>query len=762
MAVPVVYTQAIMAKHGKKKRALPALGTVRAMPAASRAESPDADLRRGLTAFEQDDYGEAIRTWREVRRAGAAAKVLDKALAEAYFRRALATENQGRRAQDLQEAVALAPDRAIYHFHRGLAHQRQGQIRRAREAYIEAHRLAPADARIGRQLALALLVDPATAEQAADVLASIPARDEGAARLRSSVYLRANHPTEALLALGTRKAASPIASLALGLAQLAAGDSESALMAFDKVKRSRTRLSAAVRQAAALASVVAQARAGDRSVALAALLRQQPPADARLRSAFAAVGRWLAAEFVLEERFEEAINAWEKILAATPDDAAIQRCLAHIHEVLGTRALRAGDFAVAAEQWQAALLNQAANPSLLRNLALAEERLERWQPASAHWEELIRQWSKELGAARRDEQAATELRTRLAAADRHLAGTYEFAGDRRAAGRTLRLALDLAPFDLDLRLHAAELSLENEDYTAAIEHLRQVLAERPTDTRVLLDLGSAYDLKGDDRRAQSHLEQALALEPQNPAITTALAGVHHGRGHRLAEARMPERAVPEFQRASTLSPLDPEHDRCLGAVYLDLGQLDLASVAFSGALALRLKDPRLRVAIGDQYLAHGHPQEADRLFRQALRLGGGASVPLAIGLVYLRQGDVVTACQYFDRLLKKREPGPLSLIGTSLLEVQQHAAAIPYLERSLSLQPWNISAHLDLALAYMRGRADYARSEAELSIAERQAAAMEDHATLDFIASARAALDLVRASARPLAGAKKPAGQRYA
>ncbi|MBI3978966.1 MAG: tetratricopeptide repeat protein [Chloroflexi bacterium] len=687
-----------MAKQKKKPQFKP-VSTVQAKGGAPAAATPETAVRRGLEAFRRGDYTTAIQTWQQARRSGAPAGVAG-ALAEAIFRRALATTNQARRAQDLQEAIALAPSRAVYQFHLGLAYHRQGQLRRALAAYEEAHRLAPADARIGRHLALALLADPSTAPRVRDLFKDAPPRDEVAMRLRALADLRTDDTAAAIGALAARKTPSLLASLALGLAQLAAGQLEAAQTALGRVLRSRQPIGQVARQAAVLARTAAQVRTGDLSGALRVLSGLEVPEDPALRHAFADVGRRLAVELVLAERSGEALSALERSLRAEPDQEDARRCLGHLQDVLGTQAARRGDFATAARHWHAALAIQPDNSRIVRNLALAEERLEQWQSAGARWEALIRQWRKELQSARRqDDAAAAELRQRLNVAYRHLAGTHEAAGELNAAARTIEQALNFDTGDVDLRLRAAELYLANEQHSAAIEHLRRVLAARPNDVKVLLDLGAAYDLKGDDRQAQAYMEQALALDPQNPAIRKTLASTHHGRAHQLADSGLKERAIAEYERAVELDPSDSEHFECMAALYLELGRLDGAEAAFGRVLKLHPGDPAKPIQIGSEYLKRGFQKEAEKLFKQALRFSRGPHIQASIALAYLHWGDPARAEPYLKKVLKGREPNVLTLVGQMLTDLGRVDEAVPYLERALELDPTNVMARAYLAMA---------------------------------------------------------------
>lgn len=748
-----------MAKHRRHKHKVhPSLPSP-AAGGAKTAVAPEAELRRGLAAFQRGDYDEAVQAWRQARRA-APNDSLCLALAEAHFRRALATTNAARRAQDLQEATALALDRPMYHFHLGLAYHRQGQLHRAAASYEVALRLAPGDGRFRRHLALADFADPAASPRTEDLTAGNLSQDEAATRLRALGALRRNEAGKAVTVLSGLKRPSPLVPVALGLAQVAAGQTTTALETLATVRRGRRPIPVVARQAAAIAMIAAHTRASDLATALGLLTTLDMPDDPIPRHVLATAARALGRELVLDERAEEAVTALQRAAAADPGHEPTRRTLGHLHEVLGTRAVGRGDFTAAATHWEAALVEQPDNAAIRRNLALADERLEHWARAAGHWEELTQRWKKDLRSGRRDDEATAALRQRLTVAYRHLAATHEAAGDLAAAARTIERALNFDPADIDGRLHAAELYLENEQYGHAIEHLNRVVTARPDDTRVLIDLGSAYDLKGDDRQAQNYLERALTLEPENPAIRSVLAGVHHGRGHRLLDAGQAERAVAEMTRAGELDRSIAEYDVCLGEAYLKFGRTADARAIFERRLALNPSDPRPRVDIGGIYLETGHEREADKLFRQALRLDSGLMTRLAIGMACLRAGRPAIAEQHFRHVLKGSNPLLLGLIGKAYIDTRQYEAAIPYLERALYLYPGYARARLDLAFVLTFGRADYARADTEITEAAQFARATGDSAMLAEIANAREALAVLREGARP-SEQRRPVGAAW-
>lgn len=739
-----------MAKRSKHRQHARSGVTSPARPGGARsgpvvAVDPEVETRRGLVAFESGEYGAAIQAWTQARRAGAA-EAVDRALAEAHFRRALGASSDGRRVQELQEAVALAPDHAVYQHHLGLAYHRQGQTGRAIVAYETACRLDPANPRYRRHLLLARLSDRGAEEQPEDLPAAASPGDEPSARLAALAALRQHRPLDAVTTLLGLKSPSPLAKLALGFAHLADGRPHSAARCFTETLDGGEATSPDVRAVAQIASVAALQRAGDLDASLAALRVVEVPAEAVPRHALGVAARALGRDLLLEERLDDAVVAWQRALAADPRHEATRRVVAQGQEVLGTRAARAGEYARAAQHWEAALASQPGEPRILQNLALAAERLEQWEQASARWEELIAHWKRAMRGARRDHETSADLRRRLTIAHRRLADAYDAADDLPGAVRAIDRALHFDPSDLDLRLRAAELSLEDEAYGPAIDHLRRVLAVRPDDVRALIDLGTAYDLKGDDRQAQSTLERALTIEPGHRAAMRALAAVFHSRSDRLIDVGQHEQAIDAMESAIELEPDAPRHHQCLGMTYLRHGQLKLAEQAFGRAVAIDPNDVRTRVEIGGVYLARGYEKDAQRLFRQALRVRPGALTHLAIGMTYMRIGHSDAAHRHFKHVLKEDDPLMLRVLGKSLSELELETEAERYLERAVELEPSNASLRLDLSWAYAFGRRDYARAADEIDEARRLALAAGDAKVLAAAEEAQRGLKVLIAA----------------
>src|SRR5262245_19889665 len=97
-----------------------------------RATSTGPDMRQiGLRHFQAGRFDQAINAWQPL----AGDPQVGAALAEAYFRRAMATSDAKSQADDLRLAVAASPDDPRLHYHLGLALHRQGDLAGAQVHY---------------------------------------------------------------------------------------------------------------------------------------------------------------------------------------------------------------------------------------------------------------------------------------------------------------------------------------------------------------------------------------------------------------------------------------------------------------------------------------------------------------------------------------------------------------------------------------------------------------------------------------------------
>ncbi|MEO8521948.1 MAG: tetratricopeptide repeat protein [Acidobacteriota bacterium] len=127
-----------------------------------------------------------------------------------------------------------------------------------------------------------------------------------------------------------------------------------------------------------------------------------------------------------------------------------------------------------------------------------------------------------------------------------------------------------------------------------------------------------------------------------------------------------------------------------------------SSLAARQELAPALAD---RFSSGVAAIKAGRLDEAERAFRDVLSQGGNrAFVHHNLGIVLQQRGRHREALVEFRAALALDPAfGPARLLaGTSLLALQQPAAAVVELERAVTLMPGEPAAHLQLADAYER------------------------------------------------------------
>lgn len=165
------------------------------------------------------------------------------------------------------------------------------------------------------------------------------------------------------------------------------------------------------------------------------------------------------------------------------------------------------------------------------------------------------------------------LRTRFPdrAADLYLlqARTLLQHGHDQAAEHTLGIALDSHPTHSDLRYTRGMLYAEQGRIEAMERDLRELLKYDPQNANALNALG--YTLADQTDRYEEALnliEQALALEPEQPAILDSMGWVLYKMGR-------PEEALPYLEDAMAAYP-DQEIAAHLGEVLWVLGERDRA------------------------------------------------------------------------------------------------------------------------------------------------------------------------------------------
>ncbi|MDN3579063.1 tetratricopeptide repeat protein [Chitinimonas viridis] len=272
------------------------------------------------------------------------------------------------------------------------------------------------------------------------------------------------------------------------------------------------------------------------------------------------------------------------------------------------------------------------------------------------------------------------------------------AGNLGLAATGLQARLAESPLDARALALMGMVQLMLERYEEAVAFLRVSLLREPNDARTLNSFGLGLRASGMLHNARQALEQALALEPSDPAINANLANVCASLGDQARVRALLEPMVDAIDEAPV------EWWVMLAGALLAQGEahaaharLDTAVARWPDQLALRVQQI---VAIS---LAGQHAAALDHLQTLVSMVNGDPEVlgRLANQARAFKANELALAC--FEQL--RRQPGSnmeatlnaTMNFGIVLADLDRHADAVAAFSEAIALVP-------ELADAYrMRG-----------------------------------------------------------
>jgi tetratricopeptide (TPR) repeat protein len=284
------------------------------------------------------------------------------------------------------------------------------------------------------------------------------------------------------------------------------------------------------------------------------------------------------------ERLVEARAAWERALAADPDDPDAL-------VAAGELALRAGDIA-SARAWLGQLLRTAADEKGAR-VRVAAAWLDAKQPAEA------------LAAASGGDGDPRLLYLRGVALQqlrRWDDAAAAFAEVKPSSGDLYGSA----------RVGLAYVLAHGGRPDEAVRAVRRGLEEYPTDPALLFALGEAYDRAGQRDAALAQMRAVLAVKVDHAEALNYLGYAYAEQGERLDEAQA------LLERALRVEPENGYYLDSLGWVYFKKGDLERAVKTLERAAALVGPEATILEHLGDTYRAAHRSGDAAAAYRRAL------------------------------------------------------------------------------------------------------------------------------------------------
>ncbi|MBI2503699.1 MAG: tetratricopeptide repeat protein [Candidatus Latescibacteria bacterium] len=629
----------------------------------------------GLSLFRQGDYAGAIAQWSKLE----GDPQICPALAEAHFRLALASRHHPAEAEaELRRAVDGCPQEARYWYHLGLALHRADQLEEARAAYAFAAELGYQDQGLGLVRGLAEVeVSPSLS------LATLPwlSAEDQAALTPVAALLRGEPQTvlaaapgswwEQLKALGR---ADLSAALWQGLAWLEKGEPVQALEQLTLNKGQQLR--AGAEQVRVFYRGLAMATAGDPQAALAewtevarSSAKAKIPLLPRLHQGLAQLRAQHLAQLQDAGQWAELLRQAQEGLGLAPGASHLLQFQLAASQHLATAAAGAGEWVKALAHWQRmrSVLEQHADlgplPPVLRNLAIAHEALEQWEPAAQAWTALLRTLPRRTAKKREPGDQMEEERAWLR---RRSLDNHHRAGRPDQAIAAYKQAVKAAPEDLELRLELASALLANDQTIAARNELHRILEKDEHHTGAHQLLAEVHQTRQEWEEAERSLRRAVAIDPADEKIRRGLVQLMGKRGVAEFNTGRYRQAQQTYTEALAFSPADLHLLALLADTELVLGNARAAQECLEAALATG--KPEAYGKVFECWIKHRRQAEARQLVARAEKEGAAdARFYLTAGTACLTYAPLPTSFSLGPRF-KKKTPTPQEKWGREMLQ----------------------------------------------------------------------------------------------
>ena len=217
------------------------------------------------------------------------------------------------------------------------------------------------------------------------------------------------------------------------------------------------------------------------------------------------------------------------------------------------------------------------------------------------------------------------------------------------------------------------------------------------DAQLYCDLAEISLRKGQYEQAIQHARRALALEPDYDYARHNLATAY------LYQERFAE-AVREGLRAAQDNPGRPDTRILLGQAFTALGQYEPASLHLRQALQADSSAGMARYHYGRLLLKQGQPAQAlPHLMAARQWQPGDFWICYELGRAYQASGQPAQGLQTYQQALAiERRPEVLNALGALCLTQGDLPQARQYLAQALQLDPRNLEAAINTAMADLR------------------------------------------------------------
>ena len=315
-----------------------------------------------------------------------------------------------------------------------------------------------------------------------------------------------------------------------------------------------------------------------------------------------------------------------------------------------------------------------------------------------------------------------------AAVYHNIGSTFLSAGRNDSAATYFRVAIERNP---DSRVSYAGLAkalIKDGRLHGAIEALQQRLSHWQRETELLLLLGDAQALLGDDylaaatyrradlddlttslrlghqaqkredwKRARSHYEEALEQSDSDARIRVALGEV-------WVEEGVPQEALKAFRRAAELDPEMASAYVNIGKVYLDHSGHVEAIAALQRAVEIDMENVEAWEYLAKAFGKSSKREQAAEALNRAIELAPERSEPYHnLGMIQQQQGAWREAERLYGEALKRDPAQSQSYFNLGFVYLQQgrYKEAVVACQRVVELDSSNAAAYVNMARGWI-------------------------------------------------------------
>lgn len=265
--------------------------------------------------------------------------------------------------------------------------------------------------------------------------------------------------------------------------------------------------------------------------------------------------------------------------------------------------------------------------------------------------------------ARASFEAAIKKNPKQADAHYYLGLVMDKTGDRAAAEKLYRQALELQPDLQEAAENLTAILVETKKYDEAIAVAKKVLAKNNKHSEMALNLAIAMSEKGDVDGATKAFEDAVKLAPNDVRFFVAYAH------HLLAVAKKPAEGVAQLKKAQSVAGEDPGAIAAVGFEMRLARAVPECIAAFDKAISIK-DTADFRTNRGLCKLANKDEAGATADFQAATQKEPGfALAHYWYGLQLHGAGKFPEAMAEYEQYLKLAPNGPMSKMADAKLKM---------------------------------------------------------------------------------------------